>query len=59
MNKKDTSLKEYEHLLAIKVGEGKVKCPKCGNNKDFMVNEIGHVFCKKCHAKMQMLRLED
>jgi len=59
MNKKDTSLKEYEHLLAIKVGEGKVKCQKCGNNKDFMVNEIGHVFCKKCHAKMQMLRLED
>lgn len=59
MNKKYKSLKEFEHLLVIKVGEGKVECPKCGNNKDFMVNEIGHVFCKKCHAKMLMLRLEE
>jgi ribosomal protein S27AE len=58
MDKKYTSLKEFEHQLSIKVGEKKVECPKCGNNKDFMVNEIGHVFCRKCHSKILMLRLE-
>jgi Zn finger protein HypA/HybF involved in hydrogenase expression len=57
MNKKNISLKEYERLLAIKVSEEKVRCQKCGNYIDFMVNEIGHVFCKKCHTKMLMLRL--
>ena len=49
----------YERRLAEKVKRGEVRCPKCGNEEDFMVNEIGHVFCNRCYAKIPMIRLNE
>ncbi len=45
--------------MAGMVREGEVRCPKCGNEEDFMVNEIGHVFCNICYAKIPMLDLDE
>ncbi|MFQ6077198.1 MAG: hypothetical protein ACE5Z5_13885 [Candidatus Bathyarchaeia archaeon] len=56
---RDTDIKEYKRLLAEKIREGDVRCPKCGNKEDFMVNEIGHVFCNRCFTKIPMIRLDD
>ena len=49
----------YRRALAEMVGVGKVRCSKYGNEKDFMVNEIGHVFCNVCYAKIPMLDLDE
>jgi ribosomal protein S27AE len=46
-------------VLEKRVKAGEVRCPKCGNGEEFMVNENGHVFCKRCHTKIPMLRLEE
>jgi ribosomal protein S27AE len=59
MGEKDSCLSHYECVLEKRIKAGEVKCPKCGNGEEFMVNEIGHVFCKKCHTKIPMLRLEE
>ena len=59
MGEKDSGLSRYERVLEERVRAGEVKCPKCGNGEEFMVNENGHVFCKRCHAKIPMLRLEE
>ncbi|MCD6479250.1 hypothetical protein J7L65_00460 [Candidatus Bathyarchaeota archaeon] len=53
-----TPLEEYKRRLRKLVERGLVKCPKCGNDKDFMVNEIGHVFCNQCYRKIPMIRLD-
>ena len=54
----DSGVDRYEQLLDKRIRAGEVVCPKCGNHEEFMVNEIGHVFCRRCHAKIPMLRLE-
>lgn len=54
-----TNIEDYERRLAEKVREGEVMCPKCGNEEDFMVNEIGHVFCNRCYTKILMIRLDE
>lgn len=53
----ETSLEEYEQRLAKMVKKGLVVCPECENNEEFLVNEIGHVFCERCYTKIPMLRL--
>jgi hypothetical protein len=58
MNIGDSGIDRYEQMLDEKVRAGEVVCPKCGNREEFIVNEIGHVFCKRCHTKIPMLRLE-
>ncbi len=50
-------IEDYERALSKMVKEGMVKCSKCGNDDDFMVNEIGHVFCNTCYMKIPMLNL--
>ncbi len=50
--------KRYEKLLAEKTAAGELKCPKCGNTERFMVNELGHVFCSKCHNKIPFVQLK-
>lgn len=52
-------IEDYERALSKMVKEERVKCPKCGNDDDFMVNEIGHVFCNICYAKIPMLNLNE
>ncbi len=54
-----TSIEDYERVLSKMVKEKQVKCPKCGNDDDFMVNELGHVFCNICYAKIPMLNLNE
>jgi late competence protein required for DNA uptake (superfamily II DNA/RNA helicase) len=54
----DSDLGRYEQALGERVKAGEVVCSRCGNREEFMVNEIGHVFCRRCHAKIPMLRLE-
>ena len=56
---KELSLEEYERRLEKLVDEGRIKCSQCGNTRDFMVNEIGNIYCKKCHKKVPLIRLED
>ncbi len=46
-------------LLKLKVERGELKCPRCDNKVDFMVNELGHVFCNKCYAKLRFVRWEE
>ena len=41
------------------VRKGSVRCNKCGNEEDFMVNELGHVFCNRCYTKIPMIKLEE
>ena len=53
-----TPLEEYERRLAKKVEDGEVRCTKCGNVREFMVNEIGHVFCNRCYRKIPFISLE-
>lgn len=53
------NIDDYRRVLAGMVREGEVRCPKCGNEEDFMVNEIGHVFCNSCYAKIPMLYLDE
>lgn len=53
-----TDMEKYETKLAEKVREGKVRCRRCGNEEDFMVNEIGHVFCNRCYSKIPMIDLD-
>jgi len=53
----ETSLEEYERRLAKMVKKGLVVCPECENSEEFLVNEIGHVFCERCYTKIPMLRL--
>jgi ribosomal protein S27E len=52
-------IEDYERALSKMVKEEMVKCPKCGNDDDFMVNEIGHVFCNICYTKIPMLSLNE
>ncbi len=52
-------VEEYERRLEKKIREGEVRCQKCGNEKDFMVNEIGHIFCNRCYTKVPMIRLDE
>lgn len=53
------NIKSYEDQLAKKVKKGEIRCPKCDNEEDFMVNEIGHVFCNRCYTKIPMIRLDE
>jgi DNA polymerase II large subunit len=53
-----TPLEEFEKRLAKKVEDGEVRCQKCGNVREFMVNEIGHVFCNRCYRKIPLISLE-
>jgi ribosomal protein S27AE len=57
MGEQYTSLEHYKERLAEKVKAGEVVCPKCGNREHFMVNEIGNVFCSKCHTKIPLIKL--
>ena len=52
-----TDVEDYKRRLAEMVREGDVRCPKCNNKEDFMVNEIGYVFCNRCYTKIPMIRL--
>jgi Zn finger protein HypA/HybF involved in hydrogenase expression len=56
---KDTSIEEYEERLDILVKRNKIRCGKCGNTEDFMVNELGHIFCNLCYNKIPNIRLDD
>jgi hypothetical protein len=56
---KNSEIEHYESQLAELIREGKVRCPKCDNEEDFMVNEIGHAFCNRCYTKIPMIRLSD
>jgi late competence protein required for DNA uptake (superfamily II DNA/RNA helicase) len=51
-------LNEYQKRLKTKIMEGMVVCKKCGNKTNFMVNEIGHVYCENCYTKVPMLKLD-
>ena len=53
----EPGIEEYQKRLDERIKKKEVKCSKCGNEKDFMVNEIGHVFCNKCYAKILNIRL--
>ena len=53
----ETSIEEYEKKLDKLVEKNEIKCPKCGNDEDFMVNELGHIFCNKCYSKIPNIRL--
>jgi ribosomal protein S27AE len=55
---RELDIGDYQERLNKLVEKGKIKCPRCGNTADFLVNEIGHVFCSKCHTKIPMVRLE-
>ena len=55
----DTSIEEYEERLDRLVNKDKVRCGKCGNKEDFMVNELGHIFCNKCYNKIPNIRLNE
>ena len=55
----DTKIGEYEERLDKLVNKDKVRCGKCGNKEDFMVNELGHVFCNKCFVKIPNIRLDE
>ena len=57
MDEQNKTLENYKARLAEKVKAGEVVCPKCGNREHFMVNEIGHVFCSRCHAKIPFIKL--
>jgi Zn finger protein HypA/HybF involved in hydrogenase expression len=59
MGEQKRTLENYKARLAIKVKAGEVACPRCGNREHFMVNEIGQVFCSKCHAKIPFMNLTD
>jgi len=48
---------ELEERLDRLVKKRGVRCGKCGNTEDFMVNELGHVFCNKCFNKIPNIRL--
>ena len=52
-------IEKYRRALAGMVKEGEVRCPKCDNEENFMVNEIGHVFCNLCYAKIPMMNLNE
>jgi|GEM_PF-1524269 len=54
----EIGIDEYRKRLNLLVGRGKVRCTRCGNTEDFMVNEIGHIFCNRCHNKVPMIKLE-
>ena len=47
-----------EGILAEKTRTGEIKCPKCGNDEKFIVNELGHVFCSRCHSKIPFVQLK-
>lgn len=55
---RELGIDDYTERLEKLVEEGKIRCRSCGNTTDFLVNEIGHVFCNRCHAKIPMVRLE-
>ena len=59
MSEQNRTLENYKGRLAEKVKAGEVTCPRCGNREHFMVNEIGHVFCSRCHAKIPFMKLTD
>jgi late competence protein required for DNA uptake (superfamily II DNA/RNA helicase) len=54
----EIGIEEYSKRLNLLVSRGKVRCQKCGNTSNFMVNEIGHIFCNRCHSKIPMIKLE-
>ena len=58
MGEQYKTLEKYKARLAEKVKAGTVVCPKCGNKENFMVNEIGHVFCSRCHAKIPFIKID-
>jgi len=49
-------IEDYEYMLKLKVERRELRCPKCGNEEDFMVNELGHVFCNRCFEKLRFVR---
>lgn len=53
----EKSIEEYEERLDKLVKKREVRCGKCGNAKDFMVNELGHIFCNNCYNKIPNIRL--
>jgi len=50
------TIDDYERMLKVKVERRELKCPRCGNEVDFMVNELGHVFCNRCFEKLRFVR---
>ncbi|MFX0097793.1 MAG: hypothetical protein ACFE7E_08555 [Candidatus Hodarchaeota archaeon] len=56
MVRNEYTIEEYEEELKGKIKRKEFKCPRCENKEDFMVNEIGHVFCNKCHEKIRFIR---
>ena len=54
----EPTIEEYKERLDKQIMKHMVRCSKCGNTDDFMVNEIGHVFCNKCYAKIPNIRLD-
>ncbi len=58
MSKEYPTLKDYKTRLACAVRDGEVVCQKCGNREEFMVNEIGNVFCSRCHTKIPFMKLD-
>jgi ribosomal protein S27AE len=59
MHRPKYTAREYEQVLKEKVEKKELKCPRCGNIEDFLVNELGHVFCNKCHEKIRFVRWDD
>ncbi|MFX1485970.1 MAG: hypothetical protein ACFFBS_02505 [Promethearchaeota archaeon] len=55
MVRNEYTMEEYEQELEGKIKRKELKCPRCKNEEDFMVNEIGHVFCKRCHEKIRFV----
>ena len=53
----EPSIEEYQRRLGERIKRKEVRCRKCGNKEDFMVNEIGHIFCNKCYTKVPNIRL--
>lgn len=56
MVKNEYTIEDYKRMLTEKVKRKELKCPRCGNEEDFMVNELGHVFCNKCYEKIRFVR---
>ena len=55
MVKNEYTIEDYKRMLTEKVKRKELKCPRCGNEEDFMVNELGHVFCNKCYERMRFV----
>ena len=55
----DLCVEEYEAQLEALVKQDKVHCSKCGNRTEFMVNELGHVFCDRCYKKIPNIRFRE